>query len=67
MYFGREAIGAKNLKVKVLPKMSNFLKTNGPWSQLVDINNIKIQTLYFGSNTNELRNITVTPIQVPQR
>ena len=67
MYFGREAIGAKNLKVKVLPKMSNFLKTNGPWSQLVDINNIKIQNLNFGSNINELKNITVTPIQVPHR
>ena len=67
MYFGREALGAKNLMVKVLPKMSNFLKTNGPWSQLVDINNIKLQTLYFGSNTNELRNLTVTPIQVPHR
>ena len=67
MYFGREALGAKNLIIKVLPKMSNFLKTNGPWSQLVDINNIKIQNLNFGSKTNELRNITVTPIQVPHR
>ena len=67
MYFGREALGSKNLLVKVLPKMSNFLKTNGPWSQLVDINNIKIQNLSFGSKTNELRNITVTPIQVPHR
>ena len=67
MYFGREALGAKNLMIKVLPKMSNFLKTNGPWSQLVDINNIKIQNLNFGSKTNELRNITVTPIQVPHR
>ena len=53
--------------IKVLPKMSNFLKTNGPWSQLVNINNIKIQSLNFGSNTHELRNITVTPIQVPHR
>ena len=67
MYFGREALGAKNLIIKVLPKMSNFLKTNGPWSQLIDINNIKIQNLSFGSKTNELRNITVTPIQVPHR
>jgi len=67
MYFGREALGAKNLTIKVLPKMSNFLKTNGPWSQLVDINNIKIQNLSFGSKTNELRNVTVTPIQVPHR
>ena len=23
--------------------MSNFLQNNGPWSQLVDINNIKIE------------------------
>ena len=67
MYFGREALGAKNLIIKVLPKMSNFLKTNGPWSQLVDIKNIKIKNLSFGSKTNELRNITVTPIQVPHR
>ena len=67
MYFGREALGAKNLIIKVLPKMSNFLRTNGPWSQLVDINNIKIQNLSFGSKTNELRNVTVTPIQVPHR
>ena len=67
MYFGREALGAKNLIIKVLPKMSNFLKTNGPWSQLVDIKNIKIQNLSFGSKINELRNITVTPIQVPHR
>ena len=67
MYFGREALGAKNLMVKVLPKMGDFLKTNGPWNQLVDINNIQIQNLNFGLNTNELRNITVTPIQVPHR
>ena len=67
MYFGREALGAKNLMVKVLPKMGDFLKTNGPWNQLVEINNIQIQNLNFGLNTNELRNITVTPIQVPHR
>ena len=67
MYFGREALGAKNLIVKVLPKMGDFLRTNGPWNQLVDINNIQIQNLNFGLNTNELRNITVTPIQVPHR
>ena len=67
MYFGREALGAKNIMIKVLPKMSNFLRTNGPWSQLVDINNIKIQNLSFDENTDELSNITITPIQVPHR
>tara|TARA_Y100001935_G_C17310454_1_gene515648 strand:- start:1659 stop:2573 length:915 start_codon:yes stop_codon:yes gene_type:complete len=67
MYFGREALGVKNLQVKVLPKMSNYLKTNGPWSQLVDIKNIEIQDLNFGASVSELKNINVTPIQVPHR
>ncbi len=58
MYFGREALGAKDLMVRVLPRMSNFLQNNGPWSQLVDINNIKIKEINFGSSTNELANIT---------
>ena len=67
MYFGREALGAKDLMVRVLPRMSNFLQNNGPWSQLVDINNIKIKEINFGLSTNELSNIVVTPIQVPHR
>jgi len=67
MYFGREALGSKNLKVNVLPKMANFLKTNGPWSQLVEINNINIKEINFGEKTNHLNNILVTPIKVPHR
>ena len=67
MYFGREALGSKNLLVKVLPKMSNFLKTNGPWSQLVKLNNIKIQNIKFDLSNSELSNIGVTPIKVPHR
>ena len=67
MYFGREALGAKDLMVRVLPRMSNFLQNNGPWSQLVDINNIKISEINFGSSTKELANIEITPVQVPHR
>ena len=67
MYFGREALGAKDLMVRVLPRMSNFLQNNGPWSQLVDINNIKIKEINFGLRTKELANIEITPVQVPHR
>ena len=67
MYFGREALGAKDQMVRVLPRMSNFLQNNGPWSQLVDINNIKIKETNFGSSTKELANIDITPVQVPHR
>ena len=67
MYFGREALGSTNQLVKVLPKMSNFLKTNGPWSQLFNLNNIQIQNIKFHVSNLELSNIIVTPIQVPHR
>ena len=67
MYFGREALGSKDLKVNVLPKMANFLKTNGPWSQLVEINNINVQEIDFGQKANYLSNISITPIKVPHR
>ena len=35
--------------------------------QLVDINNIKISEINFGSSTKELANIDITPVQVPHR
>ena len=67
MYFGREALGSEGLKVNVLPKMANFLKTNGPWSQLVEINNINVQEIDFGQKANYLSNISITPVKVPHR
>ena len=60
MYFGREALGSNNVNINVLPKMANFLKTNGPWSQLVEINNINIKKINFDTTTYHLENISVT-------
>ncbi len=67
MYFGREALGSNNVNINVLPKMANFLKTNGPWSQLVEINNINIKKINFDKTTYHLENISVLPIKVPHR
>ena len=67
MYFGREALGSKNLLVKVLPRMSKFLRKNGPWSQLVTLKNINIHQIQFDISNTELSNISVIPIQVPHR
>ena len=67
MYFGREALGSKNLLVKVLPRMSKFLRKNGPWSQLVTLKNINIYQTQFDISNTELSNISVIPIQVPHR
>ena len=40
MYLGREVMGAKMMKVFVMPRMESFIKNNGPWNQLVELNNI---------------------------
>ena len=40
MYLGREALGAKNIPVYAMPRMAGYLTDNGPWSQLIALNNI---------------------------
>ena len=67
MYFGRESLGAKNINVRTLPRMTDFLMNNGPWSQLININNIELQKINFNSSISSLNNIIVKPIQVPHR
>jgi len=65
-YFGREAMGADNVPVYLMPRMDTFIRSNGPWSQLVDLENISIQSLTSDS-TISLGNIQVTPFLVPHR
>ncbi|WP_128893589.1 MBL fold metallo-hydrolase [Erythrobacter sp. HKB08] len=42
-YLGREAAGAKAVPVHAMPRMAEFLRSNGPWSQLVELGNIEIR------------------------
>lgn len=67
MYLGKEASDASNIPVYAMPRMHDFLKSNGPWSQLVSQNNIQLNKL----NNNEAialnDKIRVVPIQVPHR
>jgi pyrroloquinoline quinone biosynthesis protein B len=45
MQFGREALNSMDLPVYTLPRMTQFLSGNGPWSQLVSLKNIQLRTL----------------------
>jgi pyrroloquinoline quinone biosynthesis protein B len=67
MQLGREAMNTKRMPVFVLPGMKRFLETNGPWSQLVQIQNIELQPFMAGSVTALNSRITVTPFTVPHR
>lgn len=67
MHFGREALGVKEVKVYGLPRMSEYLRTNGPWNQLVKLKNIIIEPISFNKSVNLSEGVSVTAMQVPHR
>lgn len=66
MYLGREAMNADSAQVYCLPRMFDFLKNNGPWSQLVNLGNIELQPIHAGSKI-DLGRVQVQTLLVPHR
>ena len=67
IHLGREVMGAKNIIVNVMPKMENFLRNNGPWSQLVKLENISLKSLSDNKSVKLNSRLTITPFKVPHR
>ena len=67
MHFGLEAIGSSNVPVYAMPRMVEFLSTNGPWDQLVRYQNIRLMPLSDGSSVTFENSLRVTPLLVPHR
>lgn len=67
MYLGREAMGASQVKVYAMPKMKSFIEKNGPWSQLVALQNINIQPIKDDSVIVLNERISVQAFRVPHR
>jgi pyrroloquinoline quinone biosynthesis protein B len=67
MYLGRESFNSKNIPVYAMPRMKKFLETNGPWDQLVSLNNIKINSIINEREINVEKELIVKPIEVPHR
>ena len=67
MYLGKEATNANNIPVFAMPRMKQFLESNGPWSQLVSQNNIALQEMEDQKEINLTSNISVIPFRVPHR
>lgn len=66
-FLGREALGASKVPVYAMPKMDNFLRNNGPWSQLVLLNNIVLKPIQHKQPIQLNEQLSVTPILVPHR
>ena len=67
MHFGRESTGSSKVPVYAMPRMHEYLSANGPWSQLVQLQNIELFGLTDGKPIEVGPNVTVTPMLVPHR
>jgi pyrroloquinoline quinone biosynthesis protein B len=67
MQLGREALGSKQVPVYALPRFEKYLRENGPWSQLVALNNIIPKQLQLEQPLTLTNTIQVTPFSVPHR
>lgn len=67
MHLGREAMSTAKTKVYAMPRMSEFLTKNAPWSQLVGLQNIDIQIIQDEQTVVLNERLSVVPIRVPHR
>ena len=65
--FGRESLNSNNIPVYLMPKFFDFISNNGPWDQLVSLNNIKLQRIFNNEKVILHNNLSFTPILVPHR
>ena len=67
MYLGREALGAHKVPVYVMPKMKQFLESNSPWNQLIDLDNVKLREIFKNKKITISKNLIIVPFTVPHR
>jgi pyrroloquinoline quinone biosynthesis protein B len=66
-YLGREAYGAHRLPVYASERMTSFLTTNGPWSQLVELDQIDCRPVTPSTPIQLRKDLSVEAIPVPHR
>ncbi|MEY4382333.1 MAG: coenzyme synthesis protein [Bacteroidota bacterium] len=67
MYLGKEGLNTVNTSVYAMPRLKKYLTSNGPWSQLVTLNNIDIKLLRAETPVELGGDLIVIPISVPHR
>jgi len=66
-FLGRESFNAQNLPVLCTQRMDEFLRTNQPWKQLIDLGNIALSVIEPGYTIRLGTTATATPLLVPHR
>ena len=67
MHLGVEGMSASQVPVYAMPRMEAFLRSNGPWDQLVTMQNIEIRALHAQETVDLGEKLSVTPLLVPHR
>lgn len=67
MYLGKEAMATKGVPVYGTERMNVFLKSNGPWSLLVENGYIELRTLTPDHAVELPGGLRITPMLVPHR
>jgi len=65
IHLGRESMAARSVPVMVTPRMGEFLKSNKPWSRLVEWGHVRLETLGPGAWKDS--GLAVEAIPVPHR
>lgn len=67
MFLGKEGMNSKAVPVYTMPRLKKFFENNGPWSQLIRLNNIVPYEMQNETPIQVNSHLEVTPIQVPHR
>jgi pyrroloquinoline quinone biosynthesis protein B len=67
LQLGHESLGAHQVPVYVMPRMSQFLASQGPWDQLLRYRNISLRELHHQQAVELEDLLSVTPLLVPHR
>ena len=67
MYLGRESYNSANVPIYAMTRMKGFLIQNGPWSQLLKLENIKINNIDHLQEIELSSRVSISPFLVPHR
>lgn len=67
MHLGYEAYGSETTVVHLTPRFAEYLEANGPWSQLVEMQQIELHRVEAGESVTLATDLRVTSFAVPHR
>lgn len=64
---GRESFNSASVPLFVMPKMGEFISSNGPWDQLVKLKNVELNNIFNEKEEVLEDNLSIVPFVVPHR